>query len=87
MNLILVCHVETGKKGVLEHLDVPYLPPQDDISYWEGLTILMAGLMLHNHPFFFKTYGSAGMPVILGKINLLVELWKTCSWSIQSQQF
>ena len=59
--------METGKRGVLEHLDVPFMPVQDGQAYWEGITIMNMGLMMHNHPYFFTVYGSGAMPVIAGK--------------------
>ena len=56
-------------KGVLEHLDVPYVAELDGVPYWEGVNLHNASLMLHNEYYLHKMYGSAPMVVITGKVH------------------
>ena len=66
---ILVEHVESGKTGVLQHLDSPYCPPNDGLAYWECVTAYLMGLLMSNQPWLFKYYGIAATPIILGLPN------------------
>ena len=67
-------HVETGKVGVLNHLDVPYVPVADGPAYWEAITVHCAGMMMHHSPYLHSLYGIVPMPIILGKREM-----KPCS--------